>query len=123
MKSIRKLKTAAFIGFGGFVLYVAQCSSATEIDVEKQFLDGLLARRLFSLAEAHCQRHLERDDLDDVQRSEWTVGLIRVFAERARHAPIGRREPIWQQARKFADEFAKRHPDSQRLPLVRLPLK
>ncbi|REJ69488.1 MAG: hypothetical protein DWQ31_04490 [Planctomycetota bacterium] len=73
------------------------CLAATGLSaVDQQFIDGLLARELFSLAETFCQRELAREDLGPRRRAELTVELARTHALRARQMPAATRDAAWQ---------------------------
>ena len=86
---------------------------------EHQFVDGLLARQLFSLAEAHCKKELARTDITIRRRAELAVELSRTHALRAIFLPSATREVAWQSAFDPLAAFRKEHPTGSYLLLTR----
>ena len=89
-------------------------------DEDKAFLQGLRTRRLFRLAETHCQSRLSEQDLPVAERTVLTVELIRVYAEQALNAPADQREQAWSQARETADAFLSEQPEAPNLILIQV---
>lgn len=87
---------------------------------DQRFLAGLRQRGLFELAETYCTERLQRKDLPDSKRADLVIERSRCLAEWAVSSPPGQREPLWQRAFQVVEDFAGEHPDSPRLPLVRL---
>ena len=80
---------------------------ATPNSVEHRMINGLLRRRLFSLAERYCRDQLAVLDLSALKRAELTVELSRVFAERALHSGPGTREEHWKKGHEVIAEYLK----------------
>jgi hypothetical protein len=66
--------------------------------VEETFLAGLRARRLFSLAERHCNQQLGETGLSEPTRIDFAVELARTLSEHALHEDRAGRNTLWQQA-------------------------
>jgi hypothetical protein len=86
---------------------------------DARFLEGLRQRRLFELAEKHCQDLLADTRLDEHRRAEATIELSRTLAQHALESPPADQAALWRRARAVVDEFAKAHPQSPQLLLVR----
>ena len=84
-----------------------------------QYLNGLLSRRLFTLAEAHCRRELAKTSLSSRRRAELHVDLSRTFAEKALQQASRDRNPLWQRAHQVIDDFSQANGSHPYLPLVR----
>jgi tetratricopeptide (TPR) repeat protein len=82
-------------------------------------LDGLIARRLFPLAEHFCQSHLDDATLDVATQGDYARGLIRVYAEQSRYTPRQDRAAIWTRVDGVLANFERRHPESPQVLLVR----
>ena len=77
------------------------------------FLNELLNRGLFRLAQKHCEERLAHaEDVPPAQLAEWYVELIRVLSERALLTNGPEQATLWQQVEKLRDDYAKAHPDS-----------
>ncbi len=76
--------------------------------VDQQMVDGLLARRLFSLAERYCVEHLAQADVKPRRMAELAVELSRVHAEQALHLPPAERAEAWQKAETVIDDHRQR---------------
>ena len=94
--------------------------ASVQADADVEFLDGLRKRRLFSLAESHCLSRLGDDQLDDGQRAQLTIELIRIHSAHAINSVPDERDSIWQKAYAAADQFIIRQPNNPRLILVRV---
>lgn len=86
---------------------------------DETFLAGLRARRLFELAEAHCERRAADRSLTTVERGQLAVDWIRCLAEHARHAPAAQREKLLERAHEVASQFTAAFPDHSLGFLVR----
>ena len=86
---------------------------------DAKFLEGLRQRRLFELAEKHCQDLLADSKLDEHRRAELTIELSRTLAQHALESPPADQAALWRRARAVVDEFAKAHPQSPQLLVVR----
>ncbi len=96
------------------------CATTFAADSEdERFLEGLRTRRLFSLAEMHCQQRLTDETLTAVDRAELTNQLIRTYALHAINSPPQDRDALWQKAHQAAAEFAAQHRDNPRAFIVR----
>lgn len=84
-----------------------------------QFLQGLRQRRLFELAEKHCEDLLADSRLDDRRRAELTIELSRTLAQHAVESPPAAQAALWRRARAVVDDFAKAHAQSPQLLVVR----
>ncbi len=96
---------------------------AAEGSSDQRFLAGLRQRGLYRLAETYCRDHLDplkHPGLSDRRRAELVIELSRCLAERAVNSPPEVRPPLWQRALTVTEDFARRHPQSPRQPLVRL---
>jgi tetratricopeptide (TPR) repeat protein len=89
---------------------------AEERDAE--YLAGLRARGLFSLAEIFCNESLARPDLSEKEKAELTIELSRVLAERALNAKNDRANALWDQAVQIPDEFTKANGNNPRVKLI-----
>src|SRR5687768_9215474 len=87
--------------------------------VEERFIAGLRQRRLFELAEKHCQSKLAEQSLLPVERATLTIELIRTLVQHAAFARPEDRAALWQKARTTAAEFLASHSKNPRLILVR----
>jgi len=87
---------------------------------EEDFIAGLNERRLFSLAEAHCRRLLERQNLDAQQRVDLTIALCRTYAEHALHTPRSERGALWSNAEQAVADFRRIAGDDPRRVLVEM---
>lgn len=95
-------------------------ASAAVSSDDARLLNGLRSRRLFQLAETHCMSRLAEQDLPASVRSDLTVELIRVYAERAMNSPAESRQESWDRARSTAEEFLSDHAGAPRSLLVRV---
>jgi tetratricopeptide (TPR) repeat protein len=87
---------------------------------DQRFVDGLVERRLFSLAETACRNQLAGSDLSPRQQADWTVELIRVISLHATHSPPSERAAQWQAAHQDAQQFLASNPQHPRRVLVEL---
>ena len=94
-------------------------SPGVEDALEQRFLDGLLQRRLFSLAEFHCRNHVDDVSLSPRARAEWTARLLGIFVEQARHAETLQRPAVWAKAAEVASEFEQSQPQNRWSSVVR----
>ena len=94
-------------------------SPGVEDAFEQRFLDGLLQRRLFSLAEFHCRDHLDDTSLSMRAHAEWTARLLGVFAEEARHADAAQRPALWTKVVDVVMTFEQAQPTNRWLSVVR----
>lgn len=86
---------------------------------DERFVNGLLSRRLFSLAEAHCQEQLSREDLSLRRRAELAVELSRTHTLRALSLPSSERDVAWLSAFEPLTAFQAKHGESSYSALTR----
>jgi len=87
---------------------------------ESRFLTGLRRRGLFALAETYCRDRLKDAGLDEVDRAELVIGLVRTLAEHALAVPADSRAPLWQEIAATTANFQRQHPQNPRVLLVRM---
>jgi len=112
----RTLLTLLFI----FAVASAVSSGVVEEQAETRFLDGLRDRQLFELAQTHCRRRLQRDDLTAKQRAAATSEWMRTLAAHAQAVPPRQRPELWQRLDTVAANFRKDHPQHPRLILIQV---
>ena len=93
-----------------FLTIVSSRQAESDTFHDSSLLEGLRQRRLFELAETHCQNRLARSDLSDVHRARLVIELIRTCAEHTLHAFPDQRRLIWQQADTAIDEHESTSP-------------
>ena len=98
-------------------LLAAPCRAATS---DERFVEGLVQRRLFSLAELVCRQQLADTDLSLRDQVDWTVELVRITALHAAHSLPAARAERWQAAHQAAQLFLAATPDHSRSVLVKL---
>ena len=81
---------------------------------------GLRRRGLFALAETYCRKRLEDAQLDEVDRAELVIDLVRTLAEHALAVPADSRAPLWQEISTTTADFQRQHPQNPRVLLVRM---
>ena len=84
---------------------------------QRQFLEGLVNRRLFSLAERFCRDRV-RDASTSRAKAEWAARHIRVVGEHARQSDSSHRDKQWADVERIATAFRNEHADNAWLPLV-----
>lgn len=67
-------------------------------NVEQAFLNGLRARRLFSLAERRCRQRLADTGLSEAARIATAIELSRTLTEHALNEAPGDRDRLWSEA-------------------------
>ncbi|HEY1785414.1 MAG TPA: hypothetical protein VGG30_07680, partial [Pirellulales bacterium] len=87
---------------------------------EQRFLAGLRRRGLFVLAENYCHERLKDAQLDEVDRAELVIDLIRTLAEHALAVAADSRAPLWQEISTTTADFQRQHPQNPRVLLVRM---
>ena len=86
-------------------------AAAEETSPDQRFLEELLGRGLFRLAELHCRERLSAENLSQGVQAELTLELIRVLQERALAAPGPEKKALEDQSREIYEEFRKKNPD------------
>ncbi len=110
-------------------LAIAWCMAATAsvclceslplpLSPEKDFIDGLIERRLFPLAILACEERLSREDLSALDRAESTVDLSRSYAAWALQSGPRHRTEHWRQAEAVLQKWSDRYPKSGLTPLI-----
>jgi len=98
---------------------VCLCESLPlQLSPEKDFIDGLIERRLFPLAILACEERLSREDLSALDRAESTVDLSRSYAAWALQSGPRRRTKHWRQSEAVLQEWSDRYPKSGLTPLI-----
>ncbi len=76
---------------------------------DREFIDGLLQRRLFTLAEAYCAGELAAGSLGVKRRATLTAELVRTHAEAAVQLAPDQRADRWRLAHQVAADFLATH--------------
>ncbi|MGB6043426.1 MAG: hypothetical protein WBF93_09750 [Pirellulales bacterium] len=99
---------------------VVLCGSVSPAqDTDRPFIDGLLQRRLFTLAERFCRDELAKEGVDPQRRAELTAALTRTFSEAASHLPLAQREVVWRKAHGTVAEYLAVHEKDHFAAIVR----
>ncbi|MEC9095631.1 MAG: hypothetical protein VX776_03300, partial [Planctomycetota bacterium] len=72
-------------------------------------LAGLQQRGLFSLVEYQCTSRIEDPDSSERTKMEWTVHLINSVTQQALRESVEKREPYWEDAQDYADDYVAKH--------------
>lgn len=110
---------AAGIAVVASVLVAAAPTRPLRAGQDDVFLDGLRQRRLFELAERHCERRWNDKTLSAIQRGELAVEWIRALSDHARNSSKDERERLVERAHDIAAQFVATHPDHSMGFLVR----
>jgi len=94
-------------------------ADGTDPSTEVRFLTGLRQRQLFRLAEDFCLQQLTQE-LTATSRAEFTIELIRTYAQHAIYSAPADRAPYWQKARDTAAQFLSEHAENPRRLLVQV---
>ncbi len=89
---------------------------------DQQFLDGLLQRHLYRLADSYCQMQWSDSGLPHASLVDLASGWIRTCTLQALDLPEVERGPWWEKAETIEREFQQRAPELARGLLVRLQL-
>ncbi len=100
-------------------MHVATRSACAQ-PAEQRFIDGLVARRLFDLAELQCRNRLRDESLSSEQQAAWTVELIRILGQHAANSLAAEQAARWQASHAVAEQFAVEQPQHPRLVLVQI---
>ena len=100
--------------------FVAPTTFADSLD--ERYIEGLNERQLFSLAEAHCQRVLTRQDLDTDERIDVTIALCRTYAEHALNTSRSGRAQLWAAAVDAVEQYRRASDENPRGILVEMQL-
>ena len=89
---------------------VAQTSLAVQTEQVQQedqkLLDGLRDRKLFDLADDYCRKLLESSEISQQRRATLAVHQLKNLTAKAVFSPSERRQDIWQQIDKTANDFS-----------------
>jgi len=86
-------------------------AAVEETSPDQRFLEELLDRGLFRLAELHCRERLSAENLSQGVQAELTLELIRVLQERALAAPGPEQKELDARACGIYDDFRKKNPE------------
>ncbi len=87
-------------------------------DSEQSYVDGLLQRQLFRLAESHCEQELKRANLDDEQRAALVIQFLKTCTQHAINVPRAQRQALWNKASAAWSDFQKSSRDEKSWPDV-----
>lgn len=105
------------------LILVILCSGAGwRAEEETRLLDGLRERRLFDLAEQHCQRLLARPGLTPTDSATFTIELIKTQTSKAILTNGSERESAWQVVEQTATKMLAEHRDHPRLVLIQVQI-
>ena len=82
-----------------------------ETSPDRAFLESLLNRGLFRLAELHCRERLNAQTISPMARAELTLELIRVLQERSLCAPAPEKKELDAKSQSIYEDFQKANPD------------
>jgi len=89
---------------------VAQTSLALQTEQVQQedqkLLDGLRDRKLFDLADDYCRKLLDSSEISQQRRATLAVHQLKNLTAKAVFSPSERRQEIWQQIDKTANDFS-----------------
>ena len=102
------------------ILSLIGATGLTAETTEERFVSGLVARRLFPLAELACQNHLADAALSQREQAAWTVELIRIPGQHASHSLSDEQAVRWQEAHEKAQTFLAKFPQHSRKTLIEL---
>ena len=87
---------------------------------EQTFVAGLLQRRLFDVAEAHCLELLDRKEIQVADQTALTVQLIQTRTSMALVADAASTEDVWPAVWQTGEDFEKqfaRHPGKMQVSI------
>ena len=96
--------------FASFASLVDGQQVGIEQDRQRRLWEGLVARRMFTLAETLCREQMSDPSASPRHRAEWSGRLIRSVVENARQVPAAQRSTMWQKAEEAARHFAASDP-------------
>jgi len=85
---------------------------------DAQLLEGLRRRRLFDLAQLHCQRRLSQPTVDATTETRLTIELMKIRIAKAILTPAAERPAAWKAVDNTATKFSTDSPDHPRRLLV-----
>ena len=87
-------------------------------DEDSKLIDGLRRRRLFDLAQLHCQRRLSQSSIDPTSQTHLTIELMKTRTAQAILTPAAERPAAWKTVDDTANQFSASSPDHPRRLLV-----
>ncbi len=104
------------------ILSTAQAQSSLrpieKTSPDQKFLQELLNRGLFRLAELHCRNRLSLETISPAVQAELTLELIRVLQEKALCVPAPEKKELNLQIKNLYEDFRKSNADCPWLPVV-----
>ena len=85
---------------------------------DAKLLDGLRRRRLFEIAEFHCQDQLANVKIDPTTQASTTIQWMKTRTAKSVFAKPEERKQIWRSAAQLSFDFVKSYPDHPRKFLV-----
>ncbi len=79
-------------------------------DREKTYVNGLIRRRIYGVAESHCLRMLNDQDITIADQTALTVQLVLIRTSIALAADQGRSDQAWRSVWRTGEEFKKQFP-------------
>ncbi len=95
---------------------------AVELEAQRQedskLIDGLRRRRLFDLAQLHCQQQLMKSDIDPTTESHLTIELMKTRTAKAILTAVSERPAAWKSVDETATKFSADAPNHPRRLLI-----
>ncbi len=85
---------------------------------DSKLVEGLRRRRLFDLAQLHCQRRLSQPTIDPTSQTHLTIELMKTRTAQAIVTPAADRPAAWKTVDQTASQFTSNSPDHPRRLLV-----
>jgi len=108
------------VGILAIVVWALAANLACGDELVRQYLSGLRARRLFSVAETYCLSRLGEETLLPAERAELVVELSRTFAEHATYRTGVEQRELWERAQSLLAEQIRDDPHNPLRPLIEL---
>jgi tetratricopeptide (TPR) repeat protein len=114
---------AVLMALEGWACLVPQAPLSNQTqEQESRLIEGLRERRLFDLAERHCQKMLALPGLEPGQLADFTIELIKTRTARALLAEPENRDSQWIAAIETGNQFLQLDPDHPRQFLLRVQI-
>ena len=91
---------------------------ALQRDEDSKLVDGLRRRRLFDLAQLHCQTRLAQTEIDPTSEAHLTIELMKTRTAQAILTAAAERPAVWKSVDTTASQFSTNAPDHPRRLLV-----
>ena len=85
---------------------------------DSKLVDGLRRRRLFDLAQLHCQTRLSQNEIDPTSEAHLTIELMKTRTAQAILTAAAERPAVWKSVETTASQFTTNTPDHPRRLLV-----